>query len=111
MTRFAIFLALVLASCGKKDDKPTVAAGSGSGSAAVPAAGSGSSAPAGSGSAASMRSGSGSAGSGSASAGSGSATAGPELPTEEDFEQQAKTDIDDKNVDAKLTAIEKELGQ
>jgi hypothetical protein len=112
MTRIAaIVAALALAGCGgKKDDKANPpAAGSGSGSAAAPA-GSGSSAQAGSGSAAPAGSGSGSA---AAQAGSGSAapSAPAALPTEEDFEQQAKSEIDDKNVDSKLTAIEKELGQ
>jgi hypothetical protein len=90
--------ALALAGCGgkkdKQDDKAPPPAGS-----AVAMAGNGSA-----GSAAM-------AGSGSATtamAGSGSAV---DVPTEEDFESQAKTDITTANVDTKVKAIEDQLGQ
>jgi hypothetical protein len=42
-------------------------------------------------------------------AGSGSAAAS-DVPTEIDFEAQARTDIDEKNVDQRVKAIEQELG-
>lgn len=88
-------LAGALAACGGKKSENN--AGSGS----ATAVGSGSSA--GSGSA--MAAGSGSA----MAAGSGSAAA-LDLPTEADFEDQATTDITEKNVDDKLSALEKDLG-
>ena len=97
-----IAIAIGLMACGgkKKDEAAT-----GSGSAAM--AGSGSAMMAGSGSAM--------AGSGSAMTGSGAAAAGSsakaEVPTEQDFEQQAAKDIDDKNVEAKVGEIEKQIGQ
>jgi hypothetical protein len=97
--RFAIItIALLsLASCGKKKEDapatpPPPAAGSGSAGSAAPtptAAGSGSAA-------------------GSAAA---PVAAAVDVPTEEDFEQQATTAIDDKNVEAKVQAIEKDLAQ
>ena len=49
-------------------------------------------------------------GSGSAMAGSAEA-AGSDVPTEEDFEDQAKTKITDKNVDSQLSDLEKQLAQ
>jgi hypothetical protein len=94
MKRLAIIaLVLALASCGKKKDEP----------AAMPPAGSAAPAPAGSGSA--------------APAGSAAPTPAPapaaqvDVPTEQDFEAGAKTAVDDKNVEAKVKAIETELGQ
>ena len=74
-----------------------------------PAAGSGSAVMAGSGSAM-AGSGSAMAGSGSAMAGSGS-SAKADVPTEQDFEAQANKTIDDKNVEAKVGQIEKDIGQ
>ncbi|HEX4417228.1 MAG TPA: hypothetical protein VH165_04975 [Kofleriaceae bacterium] len=82
---------LILGACNKKSENPPpgpsggTMAGSGS---AAPAAGSGSAAPA---------------------AGSGSATAAVDVPTEEDFEDDAKTKITDKNVEAQVVVIEKQL--
>jgi len=88
-------LVIALAACGKKTEKgPPVETGSGS---AVVATGSGSAAP--------------DAGNGSA-AGSGSAVAADEqveVPTEVDFEAKATEEITDKNVDAKLKALETQL--
>lgn len=87
-TAFVFAAALALAGCGgKKDEKPvekTPPAGS-----AVATAGS--------------------ATPGSA-AGSGSAGSAVDVPTEEDFEAQAKTDITTSNVDTKVKAIEDQLG-
>ena len=98
----ALVTAGLVACGGKKKDEG--AAGSGSGSApAMAGSGSGSApAMAGSGSAA--------AGSGSAAAGSGS-SAKADVPTEQDFEQQAAKDIDEKNVEAKVGQLEKDIGQ
>jgi hypothetical protein len=57
---------------------------------------------------------------GSAMAGSAVAAAEPpkpaapaavDIPTEQDFEAQAKSNIDDKNVDSKLKELEAQLGQ
>lgn len=65
---------------------------------------------AGSGSAGSAMAGS-AAGSGSAAmAGSGS-SASVDVPTEEDFEAQAKTDVTDKNLSTKVKALEAEMGK
>lgn len=78
--------ALGATACGKKEEaKPTT----GSGSAAM--AGSGSGDMAGSGSAA--------------------AAAEVDVPTEVDFETDAKAKIDEKNVEAQLKAVEQELAQ
>ncbi len=92
MKRLAILaFVLALASCKKSDNAaPPPPAGSGS----APAMGSGSAAPA--------------AGSGSAAAPAPAPEAA--VPTEQDFEGQAKKDIDDKNVEAKVKAIETDLG-
>ncbi|HUJ57651.1 MAG TPA: hypothetical protein VLX92_04150 [Kofleriaceae bacterium] len=83
-----VFAAAALVACNKKKDEnpapPPPAAGTGSGSAM--------------------------AGSGSAMAGSAEA-AGSDVPTEEDFEDQAKTKITDKNVDSQLSDLEKQLAQ
>ena len=54
-------------------------------------------------------------GSGSATGSAGSAVTPPpagavDVPTEMDFEQQAKTDITDKNVDTEVKKIETDLG-
>jgi hypothetical protein len=103
---------LALGACNKKSENPP--AGTPAGSAMM--AGSGSAAmAAGSGSAA-MAAGSGSA-AGSASAGSaaGSGSAAPvaavDVPTQMDFEDDATAKITDKNVEAEVKAIEKELDQ
>jgi hypothetical protein len=85
-TAFVFAAALALAGCGgKKEDKPVDK-------------------PAGSGSAVATT---GSAGSAAGSAATGSAV---DVPTEEDFEAQAKTDITTGNVDTKVKAIEDQLG-
>jgi len=47
---------------------------------------------------------------GSGSAGSAAPAASVDVPTEMDFEQQAKTDITDKNVDTEVKKIEADLG-
>ena len=40
----------------------------------------------------------------------GSGSAAVDVPTEEDFEAQAKSNITDKNVDSEVKKIENELG-
>jgi hypothetical protein len=110
ITAIGVAALLALGACGNKKDSPA-AAGSGSamaaGSGSAMAAGSGSAPAAGSGSA--MAAGSAAAGSGSAmAAGSGSAPA-VAVPTEEDFENNATAKITDKNVEAQVQALEKEL--
>jgi hypothetical protein len=88
-----VFVVAAIAACGKKADNgatagsATVATGSGS------AAGSGSDVTMGS------------------AAGSGSAAmaAAVDVPTEQDFEDQASTDITDKNVEAKVKELETDL--
>lgn len=87
-------LTVALAACGSKKDKEAPPA-------TPPATGSGS-AMMGSGSATAMGSGSGSA--------MGSGSAAVDVPTEEDFEAQAKSNITDKNVDTQVKKIEEELG-
>jgi hypothetical protein len=86
-----IALTFALAACGGKKDKdepkPT-----------PPPAGSAMTGSAGS----AAMTGSGSAGS--------AAPAAVDVPTEMDFEQQAKTDITDKNVDTEVKKIEADLG-
>jgi hypothetical protein len=84
-TAFVFAAALALAGCGnKKEDKPVDKPPAGSAVATT----------------------------GSATTGSGSATAGSavDVPTEEDFEAQAKTDVTTANVDSKVKAIEDQLG-
>jgi hypothetical protein len=92
VTKYLFIAALVLAGCSKKKAEeapppPTPVATTGSGSAA------GSAAP---------------AETGSATAAAGSDV---DVPTEQDFEEQAKADITDKNVDSKLKEIEGDLSQ
>jgi hypothetical protein len=86
-----IALTVALAACGGKKDKdepkPTPPP---AGSAATGSAGS------------AAMTGSGSAGS--------AAPAAVDVPTEMDFEQQAKSDITDKNVDTEVKKIEADLG-
>ena len=93
LLRATFALAAALAGCGKKgsapDNKPAPA---GSAVAAAPA---GSAAAAGS-------------AAGSAVAAAGSAV---DVPTEEDFEAKAATDVTSANVDSKVKAIEDQLGQ
>jgi len=92
--KWLVIAALVLGGCNKKKTEPAtgsaapVATGSAMGSAEGSAAGSGSAAP--------------------AAAAAGSAV---DVPTEQDFEAQAKTDVDEKNVDTKLKDIESQLSQ
>ena len=105
ITAIGVAALLALGACGNKKDSP---AATGSGSAM--AAGSGSAMAAGSGSA--MAAGSGSAmaaGSGSAMPAGGGSAAAVAVPTEEDFEQDATAKITDKNVEAQVQALEKEL--
>ena len=101
MKRLAIAFVMFAACGGKSEETKPVETGSGpAGSAEVkPATGSGSATAAGSGSAA-------------PAAGSGSAVAAgdPELPTAEDFEEEATTRITEKNLDTEVKAIEKEIG-
>lgn len=85
---FVFAAALALAGCGNKKEKAPDKAPPPAGSAVV-ATGSAGSAMMGSGSAA------------------GSAV---DVPTEEDFEAQAKTDITTSNVDSKVKALEDQLG-
>ena len=108
MKRAAI-LALALAAlgapaCGKKDEQkpaPTVASGSAPAGSDMAAAGSAGSAAA-----------AGSAGSAAAAGSAGSAAAAEvDVPTEVDFEGDAKAKIDEKNVEAKLKAVEQELSR
>lgn len=95
---------LALGGCNKKSENP----------APTPPAGSAATPTAGSGSAIGSAAGSGSdAGSGSA-AGSGSdagsaAAAAVDVPTEQDFEDEATAKITDKNVEAQVQALEKQL--
>ena len=95
MKRIIFIVAIALVGCGKKDDKPPPP---------PPPTGS-------AGSATAMT------GSGSAAAGSGSATmpagagSAVDVPTEDDFEDQSKTTITDKNVEAKTKALEDDLGK
>ena len=93
-----LLIALALIGCGnKKKDEPPPALPPAAGAGSVTAAGSGAATATGSGAA---------TGSGSATA-AGSAV---DVPTSTDFEAKAKEDITDKNVAAKVQAIEKELG-
>jgi hypothetical protein len=87
---FVFAAALALAGCGGKKEKApdkTPPAGS----AVVVATGSAGSAMMG-------------------SAGSAAAGSAVDVPTEEDFEAQAKTDVTTSNVDSKVKAIEDQLG-
>jgi hypothetical protein len=103
---FAITATLALAGCGSKKDPGDKPAPAGSamtpppaGSAAVtPPAGSAAVAPPATGSAV-------------APPATGSAAGPVDVPTEEDFESQAKTDITTATVDTKVKAIEDQLGQ
>ena len=83
---------VLLSACGKKQDAPQPGAGS-----ATPVAVVADAAASGEGSAA------GSADSAQA--------ADVDVPTEVDFEDQATADIDDRNVEARVKAIEQELAQ
>jgi hypothetical protein len=88
---FVFAAALALAGCGNKKEKAPDKAPPPAGSAVVATGSAGSAAM-------------GSAGSAVAA---GSAV---DVPTEEDFESQAKTDITTSNVDSKVKAIEDQLG-
>jgi hypothetical protein len=113
ITAIGVAALLALGACGNKKDGPATAAGSGS-AIATSTGGAGSGSATGSGSPASdgsaARSGS-AAGGGSGSAvgaGSGSTTV-VAVPTEVDFEKDASARITDKNVEAQVQALEKEL--
>jgi hypothetical protein len=82
-------LTVALAACGsKKDKEPPPAPPPTTGSAATGSAGSAM----------------------TGSAGSAAPAAAADVPTEMDFEQQAKSDITDKNVDTEVKKIEADLG-
>jgi uncharacterized lipoprotein NlpE involved in copper resistance len=106
ITLLAACALLTLGGCYKKSENPPPSAGTSSGT-AVPA-GSANAPAAGSGTAA----GSGAAAGSATAAGSGSAAA-PEVdvPTEMDFEADATAKITDKNVEAEVQALEKQLEQ
>lgn len=86
--KWLVIAALVLAGCGKKKHEEPTPTPTTTGSAAMTG-----SAPA------------------PEPVATGSATAGSavDVPTEQDFEQQAAKDIDTKNVDGKLKTLENEL--
>jgi hypothetical protein len=115
ITAIGIAALVALGACGNKKDGPAATAGSGSAAAtttggAPPGSAAGSAGPtgAGSGSAADTAAGSGSAAGAGSAAGSGSATV-VAVPTEVDFENDASAKITDKNVEAQVQALEKEL--
>lgn len=85
--KWLVIAALILSGCGKKKQEP----------APEPA---GSAAPVATGSA-----------TGSAAPTPPPAPAAVDVPTEQDFEAQAKTDVTDKNVDTKLKDLESQLAQ
>ena len=88
MKTFLVIAALVVAGCGKKKQEEAPATAGNTPTAGSAMAGSAPMPP--------------------PTAGSGSAA---DIPTEQDFEAQAKTKITDKNVESQLSAIEKDLGQ
>jgi hypothetical protein len=92
--------ALGATACGGKKEEPKPTAASGS----APMAGSDTAGSA-------AMAGSGAAGSAGATAGSGEAAAEVEVPTEVDFEGEAAAKIDEKNVEARLKAVEQELAR
>ena len=108
MTRTITLLAacalLTLGACNKKSENPPPSAGASGGTAMT--AGSGSAA--GSGTAAGSASAGSAAGTGSA-AGSAAPAAPVDVPTEMDFERDASAKITDKNVEAEVQALEKQL--
>jgi hypothetical protein len=100
MSRVLISILLVAASCGgKTEEAPTAASGS------QPAAGSAPTNPAGSAAGSSATAGS--------AAGSGSAVVAkePEVPTAEDFEEDATARITEKNLETEVKLLEKEIGE
>jgi len=107
----ALASALALGACNKKSENPpSTGMGGGSGGPMATGTGSGS----GAGSATAAGSGSGAAGVTAAGSGSGSAsavTAQVDVPTEMDFERDATAKITDKNIEAQVQSIEKELEQ
>lgn len=90
--KWLFIAALLLGGCKKKQE---------------PAATTGSAAPVATGSGSAM----GSAEPVAAGSGSAAGSAAVDVPTEQDFEAQAKTDVDEKNVDTKLKDIEAQLTQ
>jgi hypothetical protein len=102
MTSVAVAALLALAGCTKKSENPPPSVGAASGSAMA----AGSDAPV---------SAAGSAGSaestGSGSAAPVTAAAEVDVPTEMDFEATASAKITDKNVEAQVQAMEKQLEQ
>ena len=85
--KWLVIAALVLGGCSKKKSEP---APEPAGSAAPVAAGSAT---------------------GSAPAPAPAPPAAVDVPTEQDFEAQAKTEVDEKNVDTKLKDLEGQLAQ
>lgn len=90
--KWLVIAALVFAGCSKKKQEQPAPEPAGSAMAAGSAMGSGSA--------------TGSAAPDMAAAGSGSAV---DVPTEQDFEDKAASDITDKNVDSKLKSLEADL--
>lgn len=99
--------ALAVPACGGKKEEPKPVAGSADPAGSAAPAGSGSD----SGSAAAAGSGSGSGSAVAADSGSGSAAADPDVPTEVDFEAEAKAKITEKNLEQQVKAVEQELGR
>lgn len=111
MSRLAITMAitgaLVAGACGgkKTEEPPATASGSAPATGSAPdKPGSGSAPATGSATAAGS-------GSGSGSASAPVAAKDPELPTAEDFEEDATSRITEKNLETEVKALEKELGE
>jgi hypothetical protein len=102
ITSVAVAALLALGGCGNKTEKPSPTASTGAGSATATASDSiaaGSAAP-------------GSAQTGSVATGSGdNAATAVDVPTKVDFEDEASAKITDKNVEAQVQAMEKQLEQ
>ncbi|HEU4731044.1 MAG TPA: hypothetical protein VFT22_24285 [Kofleriaceae bacterium] len=99
---------LTLGGCNKKSENPPPSTGASGGTAMTAGSAGAAGSAMGSGSA-SGSAGSGSAGSGSASGSGSAAAAEADVPTEMDFEENARTKITDKNVEAEVQALEKQL--
>lgn len=90
--KWLVIAALVFSVAGCKKKQPAPAPDNGSAVATGSAMGSGSAAPV-------------------VATGSAAGSAAVDVPTEQDFEDKAATDITDKNVDAKLKSLEADLSQ
>jgi len=100
LTWVAIAVLLALGACSKKAETPPSGGAKSAGSGGAMSAGSGGAMSAGSGS---------SAGSASAAGSESAAAAAVDVPTEMDFENDVVAKITEKNVEAELQALEKEL--